>query len=310
MSYAEQLFGTKQNLVLQYAENLAIFGEESYVYKNASLMKKVIANEVALLNPTTAYYCYLWARENGYAAIDYFNVGLVIALYNEELNMTYHFVLVDFNEDGSGLFISESPCMMIHSSTATDGSEVLNYENYEIVQYLNGEKNWYAKWKDKPVSNTEVISVTANNAFRVLRIKNGFLSGFDYKLKSLLKTFKAGYNFPILPVTYDDIVNYSVNKSILDKTKIKTLNKNCVDMYEKYANPAGSTSVRIGYVYYACIIEEVTTEQIATYPKFRAGWTSGGGTLYPVETVQTFSNPANSFPTINGNSPQVLKIQF
>lgn len=308
MSYAEQFFGTKQNLVLQYAENLAFFGEESYVYKNANLMKEVIANEVALTNPTTAYYAYLWARENGLAAIDYFNAGLVIAIYNSELNMTFHFVLVDFNDDGSGLFINQEVSLMFHNSTATNGLEVLNYEHYESIQYLNGENNWYSKWTDKPASNTEVINVSANNAFRILRTKKGFLSGLDNKLKNLLKTFKEGYNFPILPISYDDFYKYTVTKPLLSSANLKTLSKNCVDMYETYSNQSGSSSIKIGILFYGCLLEEVTADQITTQPRYRAGWSSGG-TVQPLNNIQNASN-MTIYPSIFQNSPQNLKIQF
>jgi hypothetical protein len=304
-SYAEQFFGVKQNQILQYAENLAFFGVESYVYKNASLMKEVIENEIALLNPTTAYYAYLWAREKGYKAIDKFNAGLVIALYNSDLNMTYHFVLVDFNEDGSGVFINREPVAMLSATSATNYLEVLNYEDYELIQYLNGEKNWYKKWETKPSSNTEVITQVING-YKTLRYIDGFLNGFDYRLKKLLKTFKDGFNFPILPITHADYNNQTF-ANLGYKTNLRTINENCVDFYTTYVNTSGDVgNIKLGAKYYGCLIEEATADQITNRPSFRAGFDGNGGS-WNVAGVQSSSAGVCS---LTSNSPINVKIQF
>lgn len=307
MSYAEQFFGTKQNLVLQYADNLALFGEESYVYKNPSLMKEVIANEVALLNPTTAYYAYLWARENGYKAVDYFTKGLVIAIYNSNLNATYHFVLVDFNEDGSAKFISTESCLMAPASTSTVGTDILNYEDYDIVQYLNGEINWFEKWENKPASVPMSFPTNTTNMFKNLRTKKGFLSGFDYRLKKLLKTFKEGYNFPILPIGSDDYLNKVLEETGY-KTNFNNISENAHNFYVEYTLKKDTSDNVIGKEFYGYLIDEVTADQITNYPMYRAGFQSHTDILETLEQKQQNGNP--STPQINYGSMVILKIQF
>ena len=309
MSYADQFFGTKQNLVLQYTENLAFFGEDSYVYKNPSLMKEVIANEIALLNPTTAYYAYLWARENGYKAVDYFTKGLVIAIYNSELNATYHFVLVDYNEDGSAKFISREPCLLCAMSTSTTGIDILNYEDYDMVQYLNGEINWFDRWENKPASIPAVFPTNSNSLYKKLRTKKGFLSGFDYKLKSLLKTFKDGYNFPVLPINPEEFDNVTM-KNCGYQTNFNVINENCYNFYADNAVAAIPDNVAIGGMYYGCLFEEVTADQITNRPLYRAGFGSYKGTgVYTLERVQN-ETTTNLYAAITHGSPINLKIQF
>ena len=98
MSYAEQLFNLNQSKVLNFADNLAWFGKQSYVYSNPDMMKEVISSHVALQNPLTALYAYIWARENGLNASTLFQKGLVIGIYNANVGETYLFKLYQFRQ--------------------------------------------------------------------------------------------------------------------------------------------------------------------------------------------------------------------
>lgn len=106
MSYAEQFYGMMGNQALLYADNLAWFGTESYVYKSADLMMKVIQNPVAMSNKVAAFYAYLWARAKGMKASDYFKKEMEISFYNTDLGRSFEAKIIAFNEDGSATFVS------------------------------------------------------------------------------------------------------------------------------------------------------------------------------------------------------------
>lgn len=89
MSYAEQFYGMMGNQALLYADNLAWFGTESYVYKSTDLMMKVIQNPVAMTNKVAAFYAYLWARAKSMKASDYFKKGTEISFYNTDLGRSF-----------------------------------------------------------------------------------------------------------------------------------------------------------------------------------------------------------------------------
>lgn len=205
MSYAQQFFGNKQNQVLNYADNLAWFGKESYVYSNSDMMLEVIKNPIAMSNPNTALYAYFWARENDYTISELFQVGQIISIYQNDLDRNLNFVLANFNDDGSATFISTEPLCAAPLSSAATQAQVLKYTDYDFVQYLNGDLNWWYNWKDKPASVTSQISQAYYTSIYKLKKLNGFLYGLDDEIRNKLLSFVENENLVCLPVEYNDL---------------------------------------------------------------------------------------------------------
>ena len=292
MSYAEQFFNTKQNLILQYANDLAFFGKQSYCYRNKDIMLQIIKNDIAMQNVIASTYCYMWARENGYNAIDLFKTDTKISVYNSDLDMTFEFFLGDFCKDGSAIFYNTTPSLFMQHSTATNGEEILNYCDYDIVQYLNGGINWFYSWENKPSTIQNKLNVNTMQPYEMLRKYKGFILGLDTDITKLLKPIEDG--FYILPATYEDFQKTAVipYKPILTKTSDNTY-ECCCKFSTETIKPGDN--VKPNQHWYGCLIEKVTQEQIKSKPNMRAGFNFGNlGTLQEIQNG-TFTGACSIF---------------
>lgn len=291
MSYAEQYFGVKQNQILQYADNLAFFGKDSYVYKNEKMMLEIINNELALTNTVAAFYCYIWAKENGYVVSDLFKVGLKISIYNQDYETTYDFVLYKFNEDGSADFVNSEVMFASPMSTATDGLEILNLENYDIVQFLNGGENWRNDWAKTTDIPATVDKNTGNYVLQNYKHLKGFLNGIEEEAKENLKSFKDDKNIYFTPISAEDAIE------IIDNTDatLHKVSKQALKFHEKYISkyaPLGTNFV-VGSPIWTSLIEDVTAEAIANKPLLRGNIVLSTLAVNTVEANQsnTVTNP-------------------
>ena len=265
MSYAEQFFNLKETRTLNYADNLSWFGKQSYVYSNESMMLDVIKSSIALENPITALYAYLWARENGYKASELFRKGLIIGLYNSNIGETYTFKLYKFNNDGSANFISHKCGMCCPMVSANDGGNYktfLNLEDFDIVRYLNGGNHWFDDWTNKPAG---VGTATAGAAefWNVFNKQPGFLSGLSDDVVDMMKTFKEGQNIKICPLSYADVTT-DLKDEIGNICNVDRLTCKVIDKYLPSFRPS---NFKVGNVdFWSSLLEDVTIDQIEKIP--------------------------------------------
>lgn len=265
MSYAEQFFNLKETRTLNYADNLAWFGKQSYVYSNESMMLDVIKSPIVLENPITALYAYLWARENGYKASDLFRKGLIIGLYNSNIGETYTFKLYKFNVDGSANFISHKCGMCCTMVSANDGGNYktfLNLEDFDIVRYLNGGNYWFDDWTNKPAG---VGTATSGAAmfWNVFKKQPGFLSGFSDDVVDMMKTFKEGQNIKICPLSYADVTT-DLTEEIGNICNVDRLTCKVIDKYIPSFRPS---NFKVGNVdFWSSLLEDVTPDRIIKIP--------------------------------------------
>lgn len=287
MSYAEQFFNLKETKILNYADNLAWFGKQSYVYSNEGMMLEVISSQIGLQNPITALYAYLWARENGYSASTLFQKGLVIGIYNSNIGETYLFKLYQFNSDGSADFVTWKCGFGAPTVSANDGgnyASFLKLEDYDIVRYLNGEYNWFENWTNKPSGVNTASPGNTKTFWETYRKLPGFLNGISDDVKSMMKTFKTGQDIKICPLSYADINDYIKTELKLDNlVKIDTLT---YKVLKKYLPNIEIGNFTVGKVdFWSVLLEDVTTERISKVPGIRGCLRLAGA--MSVEEAQT-----------------------
>lgn len=256
MSYAEQFYGMMSNQALLYADNLAWFGTESYVYKSTDLMLKVIQSPVALSNKAAALYAYLWAREKGMAASDYFQKGLEISFYNTDLGRSFNAKILEFNEDGSATFVSTHSWFFMPLSDKVKGINVINVEDYFITQMMNGGMNWYANWK-AATGNQEssYLTGTTGSGKMLKRYVNqaGFIHGLEYPLQKRLVAYKTA-NVPI----YFHPLSTEVAQKLDTKTRAGMMRIN-KEVYDDVMQELGEEfhNFKLNGYYWAALFEQV-----------------------------------------------------
>ena len=266
MSYAEQFFNLKETRTLNYADNLAWFGKQSYVYSNESMMLDVIKSPTALENPITALYAYLWGRENGYKASELFRKGLIIGLYNSNIGETYTFKLYKFNDDGSANFISHKCgmcCTMVSANGGENYKTFLNLEDFDIVRYLNGSNYWFDDWTNKPAGVGTATTGAAFTFWNVFKKQPGFLSGLSDDVVDMMKTFKEGQNIKICPLSYADVTT-DLTEEIGNICNVDRLTCKVIDKYITSFRPS---NFKVGNVdFWSSLLEDVTIDQIENIP--------------------------------------------
>ena len=266
MSYAEQFFNLKGTRTLNYADNLAWFGKQSYVYSNESMMLEVIKSPIALENPITALYAYLWARENGYKASDLFRKGLIIGLYNSNIGETYTFKLYKFNDDGSANFITHKCgmcCPMVSANGGENYKTFLNLEDFDIVRYLNGGNYWFDDWTNKPAGVGTATTGVAKTFWDFYKNLPGFLSGLSDDVVDMMKTFKEEQNIKICPLSYADVTT-DLTDEIGNICNVDRLTCKVIDKYIPSFRPS---NFKVGNVdFWSSLLEDVTIDQIENIP--------------------------------------------
>lgn len=266
MSYAEQFFNLKGTRTLNYADNLAWFGKQSYVYSNESMMLDVIKSSTALKNPITALYAYLWGRENGYKASELFRKGLIIGLYNSNIGETYTFKLYKFNDDGSANFITHKCgicCPMVSANGGENYKTFLNLEDFDIVRYLNGGNYWFDDWTNKPAGVGTATTGVAKTFWDFYKNLPGFLSGLSDDVVNMMKTFKEGQNIKICPLSYADVTT-DLTDEIGNICNVDRLTCKVIDKYIPSFRPS---NFKVGNVdFWSSLLEDVTIDQIENIP--------------------------------------------
>lgn len=206
MSYAEHIFNLKQNNVLNYADNLAMLGEDSYVYTNDSLMMALLESHIAKQNSMAALYMYMYCQENGLNVQDYFDLGDKIAFYHSDWQTFFEMELYAFTNDGHAYFTSyKCGLPLALSSAGGDYDKVAAYADYEINAYLNGKANWFAGWNyseiDKTIDNP--MTNPGQDVWLYMRKRPGFLSGISQHMKRLLRGLEDSKN-PFYAMSYYD----------------------------------------------------------------------------------------------------------
>ena len=269
MSYAEQFFNLKETRTLNYADNLAWFGKQSYVYSNESMMLDVIKSPIALENPITALYAYLWARENGYKASELFRKGLIIGLYNSNIGETYTFKLYKFNNDGSANFISHKCgmcCPMVSANGGENYKTFLKLEDFDIVRYLNGDNYWFDHWDNKPTGVGTATTGAAFTFWNVFKKQPGFLSGLSDDVVDMMKTFKYGQNIKICPLSYADVTT-DLTEEIGNICNVDRLTCKVIDKYIPSFRPSNFNAETVDF--WSSLLEDVSLDQIETIPGSR-----------------------------------------
>jgi hypothetical protein len=189
MSYAEQLFGVKENRAIEFATDLAWFGTNSVVYNDTEMMQEVLECPEAQKNPIANYYIYKYVREHGLDVQTYIPLGFKIGMYNKDYGFVINFMLFSY-ESGYCKFISDysaGPFGLSWSPVGTNGSTILNMEDYTFIQFFNGSiKEWHKEWNEfyAPVDHDYYMD-------KIMITMPGFLHGFSEDVKEDLKPIKS-----------------------------------------------------------------------------------------------------------------------
>lgn len=256
MSYAEQFYGMMGNQALLYADNLAWFGTESYVYKSADLMMKVIQNPVAMSNKVAAFYAYLWARAKGMKASDYFKKEMEISFYNTDLGRSFEAKVLEFNEDGSATFVSTHSWFFMPLSDKSKGTNVINVEDYYLTQMVNGGLNWYNQWKTSVNDQEPSIIEEASGSARMLRKyrkEPGFLHGIEDSMRKQLIPYKTA-NVPV----YFHPLSVENAQKLDDESRLKMIQIN-KDVYDDVMEEIGEEfhNFRLNGYYWSALYDPV-----------------------------------------------------
>lgn len=216
MSYAEQLYGVRENEALSYVTDLAWFGTDSYVFRNDELMARLFNSRTGMLNPVSNFYIVKWLRQKGYSLSDYLSIGFTVALYNSDLGVNLYFVLYSFNNDGTANWISRNSYFLLPLTAVDldgDCGSWLDMEDYTFVQYLNGTTvDWTRDMSEYVPAMANANKGTFN--YYVYSKLPGFLHGLPGDATTILKPVKVldeSHNLYATVPSYDDISTLSTN---------------------------------------------------------------------------------------------------
>lgn len=286
MSYAEQFYNLKQNNVLNYADNLAMLGEDSYVYGNDNLMMGLLESHIAKQNSVAALYMYMYCQENFLNVQDYFDLGDHITFYHKDLKVFFDMELYAFTNDGKAYFTSYRCGLPLSlSSAGKDYAKIASMPDYEINAYLNGNANWFAGWNYSSIDKT--INDPANNpgqaVWLTMRKRPGFLSGIDSHMKRLLGGLDGSKNPFYAMSIYDYQTPYfNGQKNPLYQTYTKvgnTTRKIAEDLNNNMAYPNGSMQNLPNQKYYWSALISLASQVDGADPKFRASLSSDAKAL-------------------------------
>lgn len=288
MSYAERYFGIKEAEAREFADNLAWFGEDSYVYKNPAMMVKIINSNTAIQNPVSNEYIAKWVSKNNYNAQGIIDAGFTIGIYNSDLDRTIYFDAVKQFSDGSILYVTQKEQLAyvnIQNMNPTEypnfGGDICTYDDYIAVAYLNSKyNNWKAEFQGIDKDGQNVFSQSWSFS-HWLSLRPGFLHGIDKDILNYLKPVEpdAG-DYLVLPVnnTYiSDIADYaSAHEDLFLMSDeayqdyIDALNADVADVgtlssIETYLLPRKNGTP----VYWVPAIDNVEAETTFTYPRER-----------------------------------------
>lgn len=196
MSYAEQLFSQMGVNTLIYANDLAFFGFDSYVYKNPQLMMSILKSPVALDNSVCAFYVMVWCKENGIVFTNYAKVGQQISFHHAGIGLNITLDIADIQNSKLTLVAHDIDFSMrpslygdkvtVTSTTDTVPAESKLYSNWQSLQWLNSTaingKWWSKKYTlDNFNTSTDVDDKTMFNMC-------GFLYGLDSRFISAMAT--------------------------------------------------------------------------------------------------------------------------
>ena len=282
----EEILGRK---TVSYSEMLANFGKSSKVFANEEIMYDILADDVAMSNPLTATYAFLWLRDNKKNIAEYFKLGTVIGVYNENDNHLYTFMLYDITQDHCD-FVCVSDGIYEEGVTSAY-VHVLGVTTYETNAYLSGTSSWYERWATK--TNSQDLNLT--DYWRGLRKEEGFFGGVESEIKKYMKEFQAGYK--IITINYDDAIKAKFASPSLLK-KALTVSSFA---YDKAINLGLTNNTLSPNKLGGCrLIENISISDI-TVPTdtsdFRGFLTSGGDTILSLAQNKTYrlgrlSNPA------------------
>ena len=290
MSYAEQIFNNMGVNTLIYANDLAFFGFDSYVYKNPSLMMKVLKSPVALDNSVAAYYAMIWCKENGVIFTTYAKVGQQISFFHGGIGINITLDIADITSNKLTLVAHDIDFSMrpslygdkvtVTSTTDTTPSESKLYLNWQSLQWLNSNaingKWWSKKYAlDNFNTSTDTDDKTMFNMC-------GFLYGLDSRFVNSITADSNGKKVNYLKVAdirtnlklfADD---YIAGGGLTTKTMRKT-SKFWADTYKnfvyagsmniQYTAPLQSDSVKVNDLLTAGLQYNVSN------------WITGGGTV-------------------------------
>ena len=247
MSYAEQFFGIKENEAVGYANDLAWFGEDSYVYKSADLMHKVIDSPRALLNPVSNFYVFNWLKNQGEDLSSALEPGFEISLYNSDLGFSIPYVLFRFTQDGNADFMSKRPSIISFNGYSAGGnsSEILNLEDYSINQYLNsGKHNWFLDFSS--YNGTVDPTFTKLNNVKMLP---GYLHGILKEIKERLipiKSLENGKKLYVISPSASDMDAYRIAMNESGFTNLcKTDDQSARRFADKLMEATGKTASEV-----------------------------------------------------------------
>lgn len=301
MSYAEQIFNQMGVNALIYANDLAFFGFDSYVYKNYDLMMKVIKSPVALDNSVVAYYAMIWCKENRINFTNYAEVGQTISFYHNGLGLNITLDIADKKNNILTLVSHDidfsmrpSICgdkLTVDSSTDTTPAETKLYANWQSLQWLNSKEK-YGNWWSKKYSNDNFDASSDSNDRTMLGMC-GFLYGMDDKFYNSIKNVD---NKKVHYLKFSDL--YSDLKLFSDN---REANGGLVTNMRKTSKFWAETYTDIPYS--GVIGMSVTSPLRSTSKKVQdtltgglqyniSNWISGGG-IFDIDSVSEGSNVVN-----------------
>lgn len=314
MSYAEQFFGVRENEAISFADNLAFYGVDSYVYDSYDMMERILNSQRAKMNHAAAFYIVKKLRDDAINLSGVLPLGFEISVFNSDLNLNFIFKLLRFNQDGSADFITKCPAvagMLGNYESGTNSANLLNFEDYGMNQYLNSkEEDWFFDFN----TYNSTVDTTYNNLI-ALRSIPGWLHGFGDDVLDSLKPFKTledsrSTKLVALVASSEDMTDMvndlgytiaNLGKGTAQRTAIhfaKRVRDACPNDTVRQAympNSAYNSLLNPNQPYDIHCLEEITASQIesAVSKNYRGGIT--GNTLYSTaEALQQSSKAALS----------------
>ena len=319
MSYAEQIINQMGVNKLIYADNLAFFGFDSYVYKNYELMHEILTSKIAFKNPVVAYYAMLWCKENGIDFTQYISVGDQISFYHKGIGINITMDVVDIKYSKVVLVnhyidFSMRPTLYGDIVTIDNTPETsTHYSNWQSTQWLNSNAI-YGKWWSKKY-NEDNYNESQDIDDKTMLNMCGFLYGLDDLFVSSMKIDSLTNNKVDYLLTQDIETglklfadDYTANGGLAYKTMRKT-SKFWADTYKNVIY-AGTINRSITAPLRTSTSKKVFDELTNGLQYNISNWIEGGG-VFNVENSSITENTR----VVNGTgqnhiSPVVYKIEI
>jgi hypothetical protein len=179
MSYAEHIFGTKENRIEMWVQDLMLAGTASATF-NSDRMLEISESVFARDNGIAGYYLLLWCKYRGINLATAFRVGQKIAVPNRDYGTVDTYVLAEIR-DTFAYFVSAN---YMYYGVAISPNNFKYYDgivgNTVVGAWLSAETpNWY--------TGIDYPFVVSSEYYSKLNQQYGYAHGVPDELKDILK---------------------------------------------------------------------------------------------------------------------------